>query len=357
MAWPEPIVSVARPLRDHGFHPIRVARVVDETTAAVSLVLEVPSELSDAFAYRSGQFCNVRVKISGSSENRYYSMSSSPVLGEEMAVTVKRVPGGIVSNWINDHVRAGDVVELAPPTGFFQLTDTSADLVAFAAGSGITPVFSLLKTALATTQRTVRLHYANHDQAGVIFDAELRALERRYPERLVVARSYDVENGLLTTERVTTFAAAGRGSCEFYICGPAPYMAIVERGLGALEVEATRIHIERFTQTDLPVEATRAPEVVGATRVTVELDGRSDTADHRHGTTILQTARQMGMSPPFSCESGNCATCMARLIGGSVSMFVNNALTAEEVADGWILTCQSVPTAAAVHVVYDIGGG
>ncbi|HXP33870.1 MAG TPA: ferredoxin--NADP reductase [Acidimicrobiales bacterium] len=357
MAWPEPTLSAARPLRDHGFHPLRIDRVVRETTAAVSLVLEVPSELSDTFAYRSGQFCNVRVQIDGISEMRCYSMSSSPALGEEMAVTVKRVPGGIVSNWINDHVRAGDMVELAPPTGFFQLTDTSADLVAFAAGSGITPVFSLLKTALATTARTIRLHYANRDQAGVIFDAELRELQRLHPERLDVVHSYDVEHGLLTPETVTALATATAVG-EFYICGPGPYMDIVERGLSTLDVEKGRIHIERFTQADLPGGAAAlAPEAVGGTQVTVDLDGRSDTTDHRQGTTILQTARQMGMSPPFSCESGNCATCMARLVRGSVSMFVNNALTAEEVADGWILTCQSVPTAPAVHVVYDIEDG
>jgi 3-ketosteroid 9alpha-monooxygenase subunit B len=356
MASPEPTLSVARPLRDHGFHPLRVARVVSETSSAVSIVLDVPPELSATFAYRPGQFCNVRLQIDNRSEMRCYSMSSSPALGETMAVTVKRVPGGIVSNWINDHLRAGDVVELAPPTGFFQLTDTSGDLVAFAAGSGITPVFSLLKTALATTERTVRLHYANADQAAVIFDVELRELQRLHPDRLLVIHSYDVEHGLLTPETVTAFATAAADS-EFYICGPAPYMDIVERGLTTLGVEAARIHIERFTPADVPVVAApSAPEAVG-TRVTVELDGRGDTTDHHPGTTVLQTARQMGMAPPFSCEAGNCATCMARLVEGSVSMFVNNALTAEEVEDGWILTCQSVPTAPVVHVVYDIEGG
>lgn len=348
---------MARPLRDHGFHPLRVDRVVRETKAAVSVVLDVPSELSDTFAYRAGQFCNVRVQIDDRSEMRCYSMSSSPALGEAMAVTVKRVSGGMVSNWINDHLRAGDLVELAPPTGFFQLTDTSDDLVAFAAGSGITPVFSLLKTALATTDRTVRLHYANSDLDSVIFNTELRELQRLHPEKLVVVHSYDVEHGLLTPETVAAFATAASPG-EFYLCGPGPYMDVVERGLRTLDVEEARIHIERFAQADLPVAtAAPAPGAVGGTLVTVELDGRSGTTDHRQGTTILQSARQMGMAPPFSCESGNCATCMARLVGGTVSMFVNNALTAEEVENGWILTCQSVPTAPAVHVVYDIEGG
>jgi 3-ketosteroid 9alpha-monooxygenase subunit B len=357
MVSPEPILSVARPRRDHGFHRLRVERVVRETNDTVSLVLDVPSDLADTFAYRAGQFCNVRVQGDDMSEMRCYSMSSSPDLAEAMAVTVKRVPGGIVSNWINDHVQAGDMVELSPPTGFFQLTDTEAELVAFAAGSGITPVFSLVKTALATTGRTVRLHYANRQRDSVIFDAELRHLQELHRERLVVEHSYDQEHGLITPATVAAFATGSAGG-EFYVCGPGPYLDIVECGLSTLPVEAARIHIERFAPADPPVAATpEAPPSVGAPRVTVELAGRSDTTDHHPGTTILQTARQMGMAPPFSCESGNCATCMARLVEGSVSMFVNNALTAEEVDDGWILTCQSVPTAAEIHVVYDIEGG
>jgi ferredoxin-NADP reductase len=356
MVSPEPILRVARPLRDHGFHRLRVDRVVRETHDTVSLVLEVPSELSDTFAYRSGQFCNLRVQIDDMSEMRCYSMSSSPALAEAMAVTVKRVPGGIVSNWINDRVRAGDMVDLSPPSGFFQLTDTSAELVAFAAGSGITPVFSLVKTALATTERTVRLHYANRDQTSVIFDAELRRLQKLHPQRLVVVHSYDGQHGLITPATVAAFATAASEG-EFYVCGPGPYLDVVEQGLGTLRMEAARIHIERFAPADGPGAAVAPPPVAGGVaQVTVELDGRRHTTDHHPGTTILQTARQMGMAPPFSCESGNCATCMARLVEGSVSMFVNNALTAEEVEDGWILTCQSVPTASAVHVVYDREG-
>jgi len=353
MVPPEPILSVPRPLRDHGFHPLRVARVVEETAEAVSLVLEVPNEMAGAFSYRAGQFCNVQVVIEGQAQMRCYSMSSSPALGEDMAVTVKRVPGGMVSNWIADNLRPGDRVELSPPAGFFQLTDTSGDLVALAAGSGITPVFSLVKTALATTGRRVRLHYANRDPDSVIFAAHLRELEGRHGGRLTVVHSYDGEHGLLTEETVSAFAGEAAATGEFYVCGPGPYMEIVENALRSLGVEPARIHIERFTTAELLVGAPPPPPgPPGGTRVTVELDGRTDSTDHRPGTTILQTARQMGMSPPFSRESGSCATCMARLLQGSVSMFVNNALTPEEVEEGWILTCQSVPTTPAVRVAY-----
>jgi ferredoxin len=187
----------------------------------------------------------------------------------------------------------------------------------------------------------------------VIFDAELARLEQRYGDRLGVVRSYDVEHGLLHPDTVITFVGECAGPAEFYLCGPGPYMEIVEQTLGAMDVDGECIHIERFTPAELLVGAPPPPpEPAGVTRVTIELERRIDTTDHRPGTTILQTARQMGMSPPYSCESGSCATCMARVVEGSVSMFVNNALTDEEVAEGWVLTCQSVPTTPSVHVVY-----
>ncbi|HUC35645.1 MAG TPA: ferredoxin--NADP reductase [Acidimicrobiales bacterium] len=354
MARSEPVLSAARTARDHGFHQLRVARVVRETADACSLVLEVPEELLESFDYHAGQFCNLRVWVGDQDHVRCYSMSSAPAIDDELTVTVKRVPGGVVSNWINDRLAPGDLVDVARPAGFFQLTDTSGDLVAFAAGSGITPVFSLVKTALATTNRSVRLHYANRDRANVIFDDELCALEQRAGERLRVVCSYDTEHGLLGPETVSAFVGDGSvRTAEFYICGPGAYMEIVEQTLVAMGADASRVHIERFTPAELLVGAPPPPpEAPGGTLVTVELDGRTATTDHRPGTTILQTARQMGLSPPFSCESGSCATCMAKLVEGAVSMFVNNALTEDEVAEGWVLTCQSVPTTSSVHVVY-----
>ena len=353
MAVPEPAVSVSRPLRDHGFHGVPVADVVAETADAASLVLAVPPELAATFAYRAGQFCNLRVEIDGHSHVRCYSMSSAPALGEAMQLTVKRVAGGVVSNWVIDHLGSGDTVELSPPAGFFQLTETDGELVAFAAGSGITPVISLVKTTLATTSRTVRLHYANRDASSVIFDATLGQLEDAHQGRLSVERSYDTEHGLVTEAGVGAVAAGAAGTGEFYVCGPAPYMEIVEGALAALGVEVGRIHMERFSVAELGVGAAPPPPgPAGGTTVTIELDGHRASTDHRPGTTILQTARQMAMAPPFSCESGSCATCMARLVQGSVSMFVNNALTPDEVEEGWILTCQSVPTSETVHVVY-----
>lgn len=352
--------------RDHGFHPLRVVRVVHETADARTFVLDVPDRLRDAFAYEPGQFCNVRVPVGERPQVRCYSMSSCPSLDEGLHLTVKRVPDGVVSSWLVDRLGAGDELEVGLPTGFFRLTPATGDLVAFAAGSGITPIFSLAKAVLATTGRRVRLLYANRDRDSVIFDAELRALAERHGDRLLVRHHLDTEDGLVGPDDVTAFAGTpcegsgpGDGSgpgadpAEFYLCGPGPFMAVVEDALREAGVDRSRIHVERFTPAEPvpeappPAAATEAP-----TRVVVELDGRTGETEHRPGTTILQTARQLGLSPPFSCESGSCATCMARLVEGTATMRENNALTDDEVADGWILTCQAVPTGPSVRVVY-----
>jgi ferredoxin-NADP reductase len=354
-------------VRDHGFHPLPIRRVVRETADAASFVLDVPAALRDAFAYEAGQFLTFRVLVDGRAHHRCYSMSSAPAVDADLQVTVKRVPGGVVSNWMLDSLAPGDVVEASVPAGVFRLAPGDGDLVAFGAGSGITPVFSLVKAALATTSRRVRLLYANRDRDAVIFADAIDALAARHPERLHVTHHLDVERGFVDAEAARAFLDAGPGGvagAEAYVCGPTPFMDIVEAALLAQGAEPGRIHVERFTPAGPPTEA-EAPAADGApdgrspsgestpATITVELGGRTGTVDHRPGTTILQAARQMGMAPPYSCESGSCATCMAKLVGGTVTMHVNDVLTDGEVADGWVLTCQSVPTADSVHVVYE----
>jgi ferredoxin-NADP reductase len=341
-------------MRDHGFHPVPVARVVRETDDAMSFVLDVPADLQEEFAYRAGQFVTFRLTIEGRHHLRSYSMSSSPDVGDDFAVTVKRVPGGLVSNWLCDTVEPGTEIETTFPAGVFCLSGDEGDIVAFAGGSGITPVFAIVKTALATTKRSIRLLYANRDADSVIFDRELCALAERHPGRLHVVHHLDRDDGFVSADDVHDLTE-GVVDPDHYVCGPGPFMDIVESALIARGAATGRIHIERFVPADTPTDAA-APTTATTTNgieVTIELDGRTETTAHRAGTTILQTARQVGMSPPFSCEAGNCATCMARCVEGEVNMFTNNALTDDEVAEGWILTCQSVPTTPTVHVVYE----
>jgi ferredoxin-NADP reductase len=340
--------------RDHRFHALRIARVVRETADTRSFVLEVPAELQHAFAYEAGQFCTFRARIGGQAHHRCYSMSSSPAVDGELQVTVKRVPDGVVSNWMNDELAPGDVIETSCPAGVFCLSPGDGDVVAFSAGSGITPVLSIVKSALATTSRRVHLLYANRDRDAVIFAAELDGLMERYPGRLKVVHHLDVEQGFVDADAVGAFATIA-ADADYFICGPGPFMDIVESTLLGYDVNARQIHIERFTpaeEVDLPEPSNGGPT---ASMVTIELGGRSDTVDHRPGTTVLQMAREMGMAPPFSCESGNCATCMAKLVEGDVTMYVNNALTDDEIADGWVLTCQALPASPSVRIVYEDG--
>lgn len=349
MAVPAPLPS---PLtaRDHHFHALAIRRVVRETDEASSFVFDVPAELADGFAYEAGQFCTFRAEIDGETHLRCYSMSSTPGVDDELKVTVKRVPGGRFSNWMNDSLAEGDEIEATLPAGVFRLTPGEGAVVAFAGGSGITPVISLIKAALATTRRRVHLLYANRDQESIIFRAELDDLAERHPGRLEVVHHLDVDDGFVTAQTVTPFAWIGDDP-DFYLCGPAPFMDVVEETLLGQGMAGDRIHVERFSTPEAPDAP--ADEPADGIQVTIQLDGRTEATEHHPGTTILQTARQLGLSAPYSCEAGSCATCMARLEEGTVRMKVNNALTDEEVEEGWVLTCQSVPTSPVVRVVYE----
>src|SRR4051812_27156678 len=192
-------------VRDHGYHALRIARVVPETADATSFVFDVPSELADRFAYAPGQFLTFRVHVGSETPLRCYSMSSSPAVDDELQVTVKRVPGGVVSNWMIDTLRPGDTVEATYPAGVFCLGSGDHELVAFSGGSGITPVFSLVKAALATTRRPVRLLYANRDRESVIFGDALDALVEAHPDRLEVEHRLDVDHGFADADTVRPY--------------------------------------------------------------------------------------------------------------------------------------------------------
>jgi 3-ketosteroid 9alpha-monooxygenase subunit B len=346
-------------LRQHGYHSLRVARVVPETHDASSFVLDVPEELADTFRYRPGQFCTFRVHVDGDEQLRSYSMSSAPATDSELTVTVKRVGGGLVSNWFLDHLAQGDTIELTKPAGVFCPHDSERPVVGFCGGSGVTPVMSITKHVLATTERTVRLLYANRDPKSVIFDAALSALVAEHPGRLEVRHHFDTDDGFLTTETIAQFVAADLNA-DIYICGPGPFMDLVESTVLTQGVESERIFIERFLveqaeKTDALIddEAAGAANPTVPDEVTVTLEGKTVVVRYQAGDTLLETARRGGLRPPFSCEAGNCATCMAFLKEGSARMRANNALTPEEVKEGWILTCQGLPSGRTVTVEYE----
>jgi 3-ketosteroid 9alpha-monooxygenase subunit B len=348
-------------LRDHGYHTLRVKRVVQETADACSFVLDVPDDLRETFRYAPGQFCTFRVHVDGAEHLRSYSMSSAPDTDDDLTVTVKRVAGGLVSNWFLDNLSEGDDVEVTKPAGVFCPQDTELPVLAFCGGSGITPVMAIAKSVLATTRRSVRLLYANRDRDSVIFDASLTALAEHHADRLEIRHHFDAEGGFLTEASIAEFVGNDLAR-DVYICGPGPFMDVVESALHGLGVPPDRIFIERFLVQQqektaaLVVDPALEPSVGShlPDEVTVILGGKKTVVPYQPGDTLLETARRGGLRPPFSCEAGNCATCMAFLKEGSVRMRVNNALTPEEVEEGWVLTCQSLPSGQSVTVEYEV---
>jgi 3-ketosteroid 9alpha-monooxygenase subunit B len=343
-------------LRQHGYHQVRVKAVLSETDDARSLVLDVPDELAELFAYRPGQFCTFRVHLDDEDHARCYSMSSAPETGDDLTVTVKRVPGGLVSNWLNDHVLAGDLVEVSRPAGAFCVRPGDRPVIGFCGGSGVTPVMSITRSVLASSSRPVRLLYANRDAGSVIFDRALRELQARHRDRLEVRHHLDSDGGYLDAGAIVDFVGDALDA-DFYLCGPAPFMDLVERTLLGLGVEPDAVFIERFVtpgQAGQPGAPPDAGETAGSLdKIGLILKGRKHEVDYRAGDTVLDTARRANLSAPYSCEAGNCATCMAQLLEGEVAMRVNNALTPDEVEEGWVLTCQSVPTSGPVTIEYE----
>ena len=336
-------------LPDHEYHPLAVADAVEETTDTRSFVLAIPPALEHTFTYVAGQFCTFRATIAGASVVRCYSMSSSPDTGDRFTTAVKRVPDGVMSNWMNDSLAPGDTIEVMRPAGLFVLQPVAAPIVAFAGGSGITPVISIVKSALATTDREVLLVYANRSSDAVIFAAELDRLEAGSGGRLTVPHHLDEDSGFLDAAACAALVG-GRTDAHFYVCGPGPYMDVVEAGLEMLGVKPAQLFVERFV---VPGEVSALTEGSHTESLVVRLAGRKHTLDYQLGDTILDATRRGGLSAPFSCESGSCATCMAHLDVGAASMRVNNALTVDEVDSGWVLTCQAIPTSREVVVDYD----
>ncbi len=350
---PGTVADVDNVAARHAFHPLPVKLVVEETEDTRSFVLDVPDDLADVYRYRPGQFCTFRVRIGGDEYFRCYSMSSAPETDGDLAVTVKRVPGGTVSNWFNDKVAVGDPIDASPPSGTFCLRDGGRPLIGFCGGSGITPVISLVKGALASTTRTIRLLYASREADSIIFDSVLADLETRSPTRLSVRRHVDAVSGFPGQESVLE-VVAGDLEADFYVCGPGPFMDLVEGTLLDVGVAPENILIERFVTPDpgerSPVAVPGAP---APATIVLQLHGRRHEITYHAGDTVLETARRADLPAPYSCEAGNCATCMALLHEGSVTMRANNALTPEEVDEGWILTCQSLPTSPSIRIEYE----
>ncbi|MCY1340625.1 3-ketosteroid-9-alpha-monooxygenase, ferredoxin reductase component [compost metagenome] len=340
--------------RQSGTFQLEVAEVIAETHDSRSLVLRIPAGLEERFRYKAGQYLGFRVVLGGKRLTRCYSMSSSPDCDALPKVTIKRVDGGRVSNWFNDQVRAGDLLEVLPPAGHFHLRPGEHDLVLFGGGSGITPVFSILKSALRTSRRRIKLVYANRDEASVIFRDELKALAKAHVDQLEVVHVLDSVQGFLSEGEVRQLVR-GHAGAEFYICGPGPFMDTVERALLAAGEERARIHVERFVSPPDPDEVVAVPAAAGAVEVEavlIELDGAVAQVPWRPGETLLQSMRNAGLDAPYSCEEGFCGACMCKVEEGEVALSRNDILSPAELAEGWTLACQGRPASARLKLKF-----
>jgi ring-1,2-phenylacetyl-CoA epoxidase subunit PaaE len=354
-----------------GFHSLTIADVVEETSEARSIRFAVPEELRETFRFRPGQHLTLKAEIGGEDVRRNYSLCVAPQ-DDQVTVTVKRIAGGAFSNWANDNLKAGMAIEVMAPHGSFtwDFAEGAANhYVGFAGGSGITPLMSLLKTALLTEPDSrFTLLYGNRDSNSIIFLEALAGLKNRFMDRLQVhhflaeeAEEFDLFNGMLDRAKCDEILESLVDPAEvaaFFICGPGPMMDAAEAALIGKGVARDLIHLERFTagrpSAALEAQMQALTEEAAGLTMLVTLDGRKRrVAFDVAAGNILDSARASGLPAPFACKAGVCATCRARVVSGEVEMAARYGLTDEEVAAGYVLTCQSVPKGDGVELDYD----
>jgi 3-ketosteroid 9alpha-monooxygenase subunit B len=348
------------PLGNHVLE-LQVARVVEETADARSLVFSVPDGPDDPaipqdrLRYSPGQFLTLRVPSDRTgSVARCYSLSSSPFTGDQLTVTVKRTADGYASNWLCDNAHTGMRMHVLAPSGTFVPTTLDTDFLLLAAGSGITPMLAICKSALSEGNGRVVLVYANRDENSVIFAATLRELSAKYPDRLTVVHWLETVQGLPSAATLAGLVAPYAGH-DAFICGPGPFMAAAEEALKA--VGADRIHIEVFKSLDsdpfaaVVIEEDDSDE--GPATAVVTLDGTTQEVTWPRRAKLLDVLLDKGLDAPFSCREGHCGACAVVKKSGDVEMEINDVLEPSDLQEGLILACQALPTSDSVEVTYD----
>jgi ring-1,2-phenylacetyl-CoA epoxidase subunit PaaE len=349
------------------FHKLTVKEIINETSDCVSISFEVPKELEKEFSFKQGQ--NITIKTDLDDTRRSYSICSSP-LEKELRIAVKKVPNGVFSTFATEKLKPGDELEIMPPTGTFFTEVKSSnrkDYVFFAAGSGITPVISIIKTILLTENHSkVTLVYGNKNISSIIFKEEIEALKDKHLERF---RVYYI----LSRERTEADFNYGRidvSKCnhlsklinieaidDFFICGPEQMIFTIKDFLTGWGIKSEKIHFELFTtptRKNTQIYTTAKQTAEEGSEVTIKVDGRSyDIILDYNSNTILDAGLAQGIDLPFACKGGVCCSCKAKLIEGKVEMEANYGLEDSEVKDGFILTCQSHPRSKKVIVDYD----
>lgn len=353
------------------FHPLRIKDIRKETPDCISVSFEIPEPLKSEFAFDHGQNITIKKKIAGEELRRSYSICSSP-FENELRIAIKKVAGGKFSSFANEVLKINDTLDVLPPTGRFNTKlnpENKKQYLAFAAGSGITPVISIIKTTLQTEpQSRFTLVFGNRGRHSIIFFEELEALKNKYLNRFIFINILSrektdapVNSGRINTQKLIELKPLinYQDTDEIFICGPEEMIFCVKNFLEENAIDTKKIHFELFTTPgQKQITKVKFPTTAGdgaKSRITVKLDGRSFDFDLGFDNdSILDAALKQGADLPFACKGGVCCTCKAKLLEGEVDMDVNWGLEQEEVDQGFILTCQSHPKTEKVVVDFDI---
>jgi 3-ketosteroid 9alpha-monooxygenase subunit B len=343
---------------------LEVAQVIAETSDARSLVFKVPDGPADPgipaarLRYAPGQFLTLRVPSDRTgSVARCYSLCSSPHTDDALTVTVKRTVGGYASNWLCEHAHPGMRIRVLAPSGTFVPRTLDDDFLLIAAGSGITPMMAICKSALSQGSGQVTLIYANRDESSVIFAEALRDLAAKYPDRFSVLHWLESVQGLPSAAALARLAAPHTGR-QAFICGPGPFMAAAQTALELLNVPAKQVHIEVFRSLDTdPFAAVVIDDAADGDRppatVIVTLDGQTHEVRWPRTAKLLDVLLDKGLDAPFSCREGHCGACAVVKKAGEVKLEVNDVLEQSDLDEGLILGCQALPISDSVEVNYD----
>ena len=354
------------------FHTLKVKDIRRETSEAVSVAFEVPAQQQPEYQFKQGQYITLKLTVKGEELRRSYSLCTSPFSEKELRVAIKEVDGGRMSTYINRELKVGDNIEVMTPMGGFHSVlsgGKSKDYVLFAGGSGITPMMSILKSVLyIEKQSTITLIYANKNETSTIFKTEIDSIASTNTNLKVVyvfdqpeAPISELQTGIITKHKALSLIEnyGAVNADEYFICGPGPMMENVKTTLEDLKIAKEKIHIEYFTTVaEAVAKADTASNQasggnVNATIKVIQYGIETDFKLETGSISILEAAIEAGVDAPFSCKGAVCCTCRAKVLEGKVRMDANFALTDAEVAEGFILTCQSHPLTETVVVDYD----
>jgi len=345
------------------FKKLVIKEIRRETSSAVSILFNVPEELKPNYTFVAGQYVNLRLSLDGQEIRRAYSICSSPESGE-LRIAVKAVKDGAFSQFANTKLKAGDLIEVGKPEGKFTFEpqiDRQKNYAAFVAGSGITPVISILKSVLKSEPKSsFVLVYGNKSPEETIFHQELHDLQSKYTGRLFVHYVFSqakVDGELFgrIDKSVVNFVLNNKHKelefDKFYLCGPEEMINTVSKVLAAHNISEKNIKFELFSSSSAENKIEKSLE--GHTKITILVDDEETTFEMSQKQTLLEAALKQGVDAPYSCQGGICSSCLARITSGTAVMKKNSILTDSEIAEGLVLTCQAHPTSAEIFVDYD----